>query len=113
MSNQAPIINIMESKLQITALAGCDNWKIWKVWVKDWLAEKEMSDIITTTRPVQSSTTPVITADNVAAWNKQNIKALAAIQCNCTDDVMSHIEDMDTARGAWERLTQLYEQSDF
>jgi hypothetical protein len=76
-----------DSKLQITALSGAENWKVWKMRIMDWLDEKDMVDIIKTVKPSISSTSPAVTADDIKLWENQNKKALANIRRNVTDSI--------------------------
>ncbi|KAG8736928.1 hypothetical protein FRC11_002357, partial [Ceratobasidium sp. 423] len=71
------------SSLKIRHLEGNSNWRIWKVLVEDWIAEREYVDVLTTTLPVVSSASPPVTQADVDKWILQNKKVLAAIRRNC------------------------------
>jgi hypothetical protein len=91
-----------DSKLQITALSGAENWKVWKMRIMDWLDEKDMVDIIKTVKPSISSTSPAVTADDIKLWENQNKKALANIRCNVTDLIADDLVHLTTAKDVWE-----------
>jgi hypothetical protein len=102
-----------DSKLQITALSGAENWKVWKMRIMDWLDEKDMVDIIKTAKPSISSTSPIVTADDIKLWENQNKKALANIRRNVTDSIADDLVHLTTAKDVWERLCQKFEVEDF
>ncbi|KAG8750184.1 hypothetical protein FRC11_010670, partial [Ceratobasidium sp. 423] len=86
MSGTSTNVNIKTeegSSLKIRHLEGNSNWRIWKVLVEDWIAEREYVDVLTTTLPIISTSSPLVTQEDVDKWIKQNKKVLAAICHNC------------------------------
>lgn len=106
---------VQDSKLSIEKLEGVSNWKLWKVLVNDWLAEKGYETTITLTTPPTASTssTPPVTQDPVNEWIKNKKSVLANLRQNISNEILVKIISCTIAKELWDRLVQSYKVSDY
>jgi hypothetical protein len=60
-------------------------------------------------RPVISSTSPVVTQDDINTWAESESKARIRLELAISDSEMVHIIGAETAGAIWDRLTQVKE----
>jgi hypothetical protein len=80
-----------------------DNYTEWSVGVKTYLMAHDLCEIIEVT------TEPPKQEDDEAtfkAWSKKNSTALHVIQISCGLDTFSHINEISSAKIAWDKLEE-------
>ena len=105
--NKSKVRVFSESKLVINPLTGQENWKTWKVQVRDWLKEKKYKSVLERDEP-----NFLWNDGETRKWVAKDIKVLATIRRNVSDDVLQNLLECEHAKEAWETLCQLYEVTD-
>jgi hypothetical protein len=84
-----------------------DNYKHWATYMRHYLNDsKELFDYCDGSLPAPGST--VGEAAALANWKVGNGKALSRIIMNVDVNQLAHVEELKTAKEAWDMLKQMY-----
>jgi hypothetical protein len=86
-------------------LCGSDNYVDWSIRVQTYLEAQDIWDT------VEATTEPPKQEDGEAtfkAWRNRNFMALYVIKNSCKPDTLSEIEEINSARVAWNTLAEKY-----
>ncbi|KAF8377153.1 hypothetical protein HHK36_030526 [Tetracentron sinense] len=81
-----------------------DNYEIWKVSLKSYLLEGDLWDIVNGTE-----SEPNATQAEFKTWRMKNAKALHAIRMSCGPQILSHINEINSAKAAWDHLASTHQ----
>lgn len=98
--------NQSTSVYRIEPLKGAENFPVWKVKLTDILTAQDQYDY------VEGKGKPADSAPEAdrSAWAKKDRVALSAIRLRVTDTVLVYIAECQTAKEAWDTLTEIYQK---
>ncbi|KAF8377062.1 hypothetical protein HHK36_030435 [Tetracentron sinense] len=93
------------TKLAKTAIVlAKDNYEIWKDSLRSYLLEEELWDIVNGTE-----SEPNATEAELKTWQMKNAKALHAIRISCCPQIVSQINEIDSAKAVWDHLASTHQ----